>query len=281
MDKILDGRLLSKQIETDLKAKVDKIKYEVDRPVLATIIVGEDPASQTYVKMKSNACNRIGVLTRKIEMPETTTTDELLTVIEALNNDSKVTGILLQHPVPRHINERACFNAIAIEKDVDGVNTSSFGLIANGLDSYISCTPLGIIKLLKHYNIDLTALNVVIVGRSQILGLPLSMLMLKENANVTICHSKTNKHDLENYLKNADVIVGACGIPHFIKPYQISKGVILIDAGYKDGKGDIDPACYDKAEYYTPVPGGVGPMTIASLLAQTVEAKEKELNKEE
>lgn len=279
MDKILDGKSLSKQIEAELKAKVDKIKYEVDRPVLATIIVGEDPASQTYVKMKGNACSRVGILTRKIEMPETTTTEELLTVIEALNNDSKVTGILLQHPVPKHIDERACFNAISLEKDVDGVNTASFGLMANGLDSFVSCTPLGIMKLLKHYDIDLTGLNAVIVGRSQILGLPLSMLMLKANANVTILHSKTNPHDLEHHLKNADIIVGACGVPYFIKPHQISEGVILIDAGYKDGKGDIDPACYDKAEYYTPVPGGVGPMTIAVLLAQTVEAKEKELER--
>lgn len=274
MNKILDGKSLAKQIEETLRNKVETIKYEVDRPVLATIIVGEDPASQTYVKMKGNACKRIGILTRKIEMPETTTTEELLTVIEALNNDDKVTGILLQHPVPHHIDERACFNKIALHKDVDGVNTDSFGLMANGLNSFVSCTPQGIMTLLEHYNIDLIGLNVVIVGRSQILGLPLSMLMLKANANVTICHSKTNPHDLEHYLKNADVVVGACGIPHFIKPEQLSEGVILVDAGYKDGKGDIDPACYDKAEFYTPVPGGVGPMTIATLLSQTVAAKE-------
>lgn len=275
MDKILDGKSLAKQIEAQLQEKVEQIKYEVDRPLLTTIIVGEDPASQTYVKMKANACKRVGILTKQIEMPETTTTEELLTVIEALNNDDKVTGILLQHPVPNHIDERACFNKIALHKDVDGVNTDTFGLMANGLDSFVSCTPQGIMTLLAHYNIDLTGLNVVIVGRSQILGLPLSMLMLKANANVTICHSKTSKEDLDRYLNHADVVVGACGIPHFIKPEQIKRDVILVDAGYKDGKGDIDPACYNKAKYYTPVPGGVGPMTIATLLSQTVSAKEK------
>ena len=277
MERILDGKSLSKQIEADLKERIDKLKYKVDRPVLATIIVGEDPASQTYVRMKGNACIRVGIIPRKIELPETITTEELLNVIEALNNDTKVTGILLQHPVPKHIDERACFNAIAVHKDVDGVNTDSFGLMANGLKSFVSCTPLGIMKLLEHYKVDLTGSNVVIVGRSQILGLPLSMLMLKANANIIVCHSKTDPFDLVHHLKNADVIVGACGIPHFIKPEQISEGVILIDAGYKDGLGDIDPACYKKAEYYTPVPGGVGPMTIASLLEQTVIAKEQEI----
>lgn len=269
MNRILDGKALSKLIEAELKEEVKKLTHV---PSLATIIVGEDPASQTYVKMKGNACERVGIVPLKFELPESSTTEDVIGLIEKLNANKDVTGILLQHPVPAHINERACFNAIAINKDVDGVNTASFGLMANGLHSFISCTPFGIMKLLKHYDIELTGLNVVIVGRSQILGLPLSMLMLKANANVVICHSKTNPYDLEQHLKRADVIVGACGIPHFIKPNQISKGVVLIDAGYKDGKGDIDPACYDKAECYTPVPGGVGPMTIATLLSQTVEA---------
>lgn len=274
MDKILDGKALAKQIEANLKEKVEALK---EKPTLATIIVGEDPASQTYVRMKGNACERVGITPLKIELPEETTTEGLLNVINSLNMDPNITGILLQHPVPKHIDERACFNAIALSKDVDGVNTNSFGLMANGLDSFVSCTPLGIMKLLNHYEIDLTGLNVVIVGRSQILGLPLSMLMLKANANVTVLHSKTCSVDFHKFLLNADVIVGACGIPHYIKANQIGPGAILIDAGYKDGKGDFDPACYDKAEYYTPVPGGVGPMTIASLLSQTVEAKEREV----
>lgn len=274
MQGLLDGKQLAKIYETDLASRVEKLP---EPPCLATIIVGDDPASHTYVKMKSKACERIGAMSKTLIFDKTFTTEELITVIEQLNQDKSITGILIQHPLPEHIDERACFNAIDLKKDVDGVHTDNFGLMAHKMPSTISCTPLGIMTLLSHYHINLEGLNVVIVGRSHILGLPLSMLMINANANVTVCHSKTSTYDLEKYLKNADVIVGACGIPHFIKPEHISKGVVLIDAGYKDGKGDIDPACYDKAEYFTPVPGGVGPMTIAMLLLQTVEAKERSL----
>ena len=203
---ILDGKTLSRTIEGELAQKVALIKEKTgDVPALATILVGDNPASVTYVRMKGNACARVGLRSIKVEMPETTTTQQLLEKIEELNNDPQVCGILLQHPVPRQIDEQACFNAIALEKDVDGVNTASFGGFTMGLDRYVSATPKGIMTLLERYNIQLKGKEAVVIGRSPILGKPAAMLLLNADATVTICHSKTV--NLPEIVKRADIVV--------------------------------------------------------------------------
>jgi methylenetetrahydrofolate dehydrogenase (NADP+)/methenyltetrahydrofolate cyclohydrolase len=274
---VLDGKTLSKQLEAELTERVTKLKERAkDRTfILATILVGDDPASETYVRMKGNACNRVGMESMKVIMPEETTTEQLLAKIDELNANPDVMGILLQHPVPSQINERACFDRIAIEKDVDGVTALGFGKMALGEAAYGSATPTGIMKILAHYGIALKGKEVVVVGRSPILGKPLAMMMLNEHATVTICHSRTQ--DLPNVVRRADVVVGAVGKPEFIKGDWIKEGAIVIDAGYHPSKvGDVElSAVIDKCSAYTPVPGGVGPMTIVSLIAQTVEAAEK------
>lgn len=275
---ILDGKSLAKEVEENLKVRVAKIVEKTGKvPVLATILVGDNPASATYVKMKGNACTRVGIKSLKVEMPNSTTTEELLNKIDELNKDENVCGILLQHPVPHQIDEQKCFNSISMEKDVDGVNISTFGAMTMQLDSFKSATPLSIMTIIKHYKIDIEGKNVVVVGRSPILGKPVAMMLLNENATVTICHSKTK--DLPKYLKEADVVVAAVGRPKFIKAEWVKEGVVLIDAGYNEGNvGDIDlENAAPKSLAYTPVPGGVGPMTIASLITQTVEAAEKKL----
>lgn len=273
---VLDGKYLSKQIEAQLQQRVARI-IEISgvTPVLATILVGNNPASETYVRMKGNACKRIGLKSLKVELPEQTTTEELIERIHELNNDDSVTGILLQHPVPDHINEQACFNAIDISKDVDGVNTTTFGRMSMKMESFTSATPLGIITILKHYGIDMKGKETVVVGRSPILGKPVAMMLLNEDATVTICHSKTR--NLPDIVRRADIVVGAVGKPRFIKADWIKEGAVLVDAGYNPGNiGDIDlENAIPKCSAYTPVPGGVGPMTIASLMTQTVEAAEK------
>jgi methylenetetrahydrofolate dehydrogenase (NADP+)/methenyltetrahydrofolate cyclohydrolase len=245
-------------------------------PVLATILVGEDPASATYVRMKGNACRRIGMESRKIELPPITTTEELLAEIEALNRDPGVNGILLQHPVPEQIDERTCFDAIALEKDVDGVTSLGFGRMAMGEFAYGSATPTGIMTILDHYNIPLKGKRAVVVGRSPILGKPLAMMLLNRHATVTICHSRTI--DLPDVVREADIVVGAVGKPKFIQADWIKQGTVIIDAGYHPGGiGDVDlEKAAPRSSAYTPVPGGVGPMTIVSLISQTLEAAEKQ-----
>ena len=268
---ILDGKTLSRTIEGELAQKVALIKEKTgDVPALATILVGDNPASVTYVRMKGNACARVGLRSIKVEMPETTTTQQLLEKIEELNNDPQVCGILLQHPVPRQIDEQACFNAIALEKDVDGVNTASFGGFTMGLDRYVSATPKGIMTLLERYNIQLKGKEAVVIGRSPILGKPAAMLLLNADATVTICHSKTV--NLPEIVKRADIVVAAVGRPKFVKADWIKQGAVLVDAGYNAGNiGDIDlENVAPLSSAYTPVPGGVGPMTIATLMQQTV-----------
>lgn len=244
-------------------------------PILATILVGDNPASVTYVNMKARACERIGLGSRIVKMDENTTTDELLATIKSLNEENEVCGILLQHPVPKQIDERLCFDAIALDKDVDGVNSASFGLMAMGKDAYVSATPCGIIRILKHYGIEMSGKHAVVVGRSAILGKPVAMLLLNENCTVTICHSKTE--NLPEVVKTADIVVGAVGKPNFIKREWIKEGAVLVDAGYNPGNvGDIDlENCKDICSAYTPVPGGVGPMTINSLILQAVDSAEK------
>jgi len=276
MGNILDGKKVSKETEEILKIRVDKIKARKGTvPTLATILVGDDPASATYVKMKGNACERVGMNSLKIELPSSTSTEELLNEINKLNNDPEVSGILLQHPVPSQINERACFDAINAEKDVDGVTCLGFGNMSMGERAYGSCTPQGIMRLLDHYKVDIEGKHAVVIGRSPILGKPMAMMLLNKNATVTICHSRTQ--NLDSIVKQADLVVGAVGIPKFIKSDWIKDKAVVIDAGYHPEQcGDIDlEGIIHRCEAYTPVPGGVGPMTINTLILQTVEACER------
>jgi len=272
---LLDGKELSRISEESIKKKVQELSSQNIKPTLATILVGNDPASETYVKMKRNTCARVGMESIAVELSEDTTTEELLEKIRSLNNDVNVHGILLQHPVPSQIDERLCFDEIDINKDVDGVTCLGFGNMSMGLDAYGSCTPAGIMRLINHHNIQVEGLNAVVVGRSPILGKPMAMMLLNMNATVTICHSRTTNLDL--IIKNADIIVGAVGIPKFIKSDWIKKGAVVIDAGYHPEKcGDIDLHNIEKiASAYTPVPGGVGPMTINTLILQTLQSAER------
>ena len=272
---ILDGKELSRISEESIKKKVQELSSKNIKPTLATILVGNDPASETYVKMKRNTCARVGIKSIAVELSEDTTTEELLEKIRSLNNDVNVHGILLQHPVPSQIDERLCFDEIDINKDVDGVTCLGFGNMSMGLDAYGSCTPAGIMRLINHHNIKIEGLNAVVVGRSPIWGKPMAMMLLNMNATVTICHSRTRNLDL--IIKNADLIVGAVGIPKFIKSDWIKKDAIVIDAGYHPEKcGDIDLDNIEKiACAYTPVPGGVGPMTINTLILQTLQSAER------
>ena len=278
---ILDGKKLAQEIENDLKIRVRKIIENTGiTPCLATILVGNDPSSEIYVNMKGNACKRVGLESKKIRLPEQTTTEELLSVISELNKDGQVFGILLQHPVPQNINERLCFDKIDIQKDVDGVNALGFGKMSLNETAFMSATPGGIMKLLEAYHINLEGKNAVVVGRSSILGKPMAMMLLNANATVTICHSKTK--NLQELVRQADVVVGAVGKPEFIQAEWIKDGAVVIDAGYhKGGIGDIEiEQVKARCLAYTPVPGGVGPMTIATLIAQTVESAEKRLLKQ-
>lgn len=240
---ILDGKGLAKSIEDSLKKRVEDYRQKSGGkvPLLATILVGDDPASATYVKMKGNACARVGMESRRIVLPENTTTSELLAQIENLNTDNDVYGILLQHPVPSQIDERAAFDSIALEKDVDGVTCLGFGRMAMGEFAYGSATPAGIMTLLDHYKIDLTGKHAVVVGRSPILGKPMALMLLNKNATVTICHSRTA--DLSSFVRQADIVVGAVGKPKLIKGEWIKPGAVVVDAGYHPGNiGDIDLA---------------------------------------
>ena len=275
MTLIMDGKSVAKETEEALKERVEKIKQEKGYvPTLATILVGNDPASATYVKMKGNACERVGMKSLKVELPETTTTEELLDKIIDLNSNTEVSGILLQHPVPSQIDERKCFDAIDISKDVDGVTCLGFGNMSMGEKAFGSCTPQGIMRLLEYYELELEGKHAVVVGRSPILGKPMAMMLLNKNATVTICHSRTK--DLKEHIKNADIVVGAVGIPRFIEADWIKDEAIIIDAGYHPEQcGDIDlDGCANRSLAYTPVPGGVGPMTINTLILQTIEACE-------
>lgn len=274
---ILDGKALAQNTERAFAKRVELLKQKANgqTPKLATILVGSDPASATYVNMKGNACARIGMESIRIEMPEETTTEQLLEQIETLNNDSNVHGILLQHPVPTQIDERLCFDAIALEKDVDGVTCLGFGRMSMGESAYGCATPKGIMRLLEAYEISLAGKHAVVVGRSAILGKPMAMMLLGANATVTICHSKTQ--NLESHIRQADILVGAVGRPEFIKAEWVKNGAVVIDAGYHPGGiGDIELApLHNRVNALTPVPGGVGPMTINTLIMQTLESGEK------
>ena len=275
---ILDGKKLASDSEKEIFESVSVLKEKGIIPTLATILVGDDPASETYVRMKQETCKRVGMESLAINLPKETSTEELLLKIDELNNDKKIHGILLQHPVPNQINERECFERISIEKDVDGVSCLGFGRMSMGLSAYGSCTPAGIMRILEFYDVDISGMNAVVVGRSPILGKPMAMMLLNKNATVTICHSRTK--ELEDHVRNADLVVGAVGVPKLIKKEWLKKGAVVIDAGYHPEKcGDIDlDGIEEIASSYTPVPGGVGPMTINTLILNTMEAARKTLN---
>ena len=275
MSILLDGSKVALETEEQLKKRVKALKKKKGFvPILATILVGDDPASATYVKMKGNACKRIGMKSIKVELPSSTSTEDLLNEVDKLNANQEVHGILLQHPVPEQIDERLCFDAIDAKKDVDGVTSLGFGRMSMGEEAFGSCTPQGIMRLLNHYKIEIEGKHAVVVGRSPILGKPMAMMLLNENATVTICHSRTK--DLKDEISSADIVVGAVGIPKFIQGNWIKDNAVVVDAGYHPEKcGDIDlDQVMDRSLAYTPVPGGVGPMTINTLILQTVEACE-------
>ena len=269
-EKILDGRAVAKHIEAEVAAEIErKMAAGATRPILATIIVGENPSSVTYVRMKGNACRRVGIEPKKVELPEQTTTEELLSVIDELNADPDVYGILLQHPVPRQIDERACFDRIDPEKDVDGVGVNSLGKTGLGLPGYRAATAQAIMNILNYYNIPLQGKEAVVIGRSPILGKPVAMLLLNANCTVTVTHTKTV--DIDKVVRRADIVVAACGVPRFVKPEWVKPGAVVIDAGYNAGNiGDVDEGAFENASLMTPVPGGVGPVTIATLIQQTL-----------
>ncbi|MDX8344156.1 bifunctional 5,10-methylenetetrahydrofolate dehydrogenase/5,10-methenyltetrahydrofolate cyclohydrolase [Rossellomorea sp. YZS02] len=273
---IINGRVVSGEIKKGVEARLKELTGKGITPCLATILVGDNPSSETYIKMKSNACRKIGIKSHKYHLPEESTTEELIDLIGRLNADQNIHGILLQHPVPSQIDERAAFDSINIKKDVDGVTSSGFGRAALEVETYPSCTPAAIMELINHYNLDVEGKHAVVVGRSPILGKPVSSLLLNRNATVTTCHSYTN--NLEGILKQADIVIAAVGKPNFIKGDWLKKDAIVIDAGYNKGNiGDVDfESCDGIVKAITPVPGGVGPVTIAMLLKHTVEAAEKQ-----
>ncbi|MCB1632290.1 MAG: bifunctional methylenetetrahydrofolate dehydrogenase/methenyltetrahydrofolate cyclohydrolase FolD [Pseudomonadales bacterium] len=276
---VLDGKSLSQRTEAELATRVAAIRERSGghAPILATILVGDDPASATYVRMKQNACRRVGMESMAVELPAHTTTAQLLATIHELNTNPDCHGILLQHPVPPQIDERACFDAIALEKDVDGVTCLGFGRMAMGEPAWGSATPAGIMRLLAAYDIPLAGRHAVVVGRSPILGKPMALMLLNANCTVTVCHSRTR--DLPRLVAQADLLVGAVGKPEFIRADWIRDGAVVVDAGFHPGGiGDIELApLVGRVEAYTPVPGGVGPMTINTLILQTVTAAERTL----
>ncbi|MEV8320300.1 bifunctional 5,10-methylenetetrahydrofolate dehydrogenase/5,10-methenyltetrahydrofolate cyclohydrolase [Streptomyces sp. NPDC059900] len=276
--RLMDGTGLARRIvETASATAADIRRRTGSSPCLATVLVGEDPASVTYVRMKRARCEKAGIESRHVALPASVSTAELVATVTALSEDPTVHGILLQHPVGPHIDERAAFEAIAPAKDVDGVTMHSFAAMGFGLPGFVSCTPGGIMRLLEEYDVDLTGKHAVVVGRSAILGKPAGMLLLGKDATVTYCHSRTD--GLPSIVRQADVLVAAVGKPRFIAGADIKPGAVVIDAGYNAGNvGDVDfDTALDRASLITPVPGGVGPMTIAVLLAQTVEAATRQL----
>lgn len=278
MANLIDGKKISKEIKDELKAKVEQYKKEGKECSLAVIQVGNDPASSVYVGNKKKACEYIGIGSVSYELPEETTEQDLLDLIAKLNNDRKINGILCQLPLPKHIDEDKIINAISPEKDVDGFHPQSVGSLVIGQPGFVSCTPAGIIELLKRSGIEISGKNCVVIGRSNIVGKPMSLLMLRENATVTICHSKTK--DLQAVCKQADILIVAIGKPQYIGAEYVKDGAVVIDVGiHRDENnklcGDVK---FDEVEpvasYITPVPGGVGPMTIAMLMNNCVSAME-------
>lgn len=278
MAKLLMGKEVSARIKDELKIKVAELKEKGINPALAVIIVGEDPASKVYVNNKKKACEYCGIRSLEYALPEETTQEELLELIEKLNNDDTVSGILCQLPVPEHINEQAIINAINPKKDVDAFHPVNVGKIMTGNYDFVPCTPAGVMELIKESGIDVNGKECVIVGRSNIVGKPMSMLLLHQNGTVTICHSRTK--NLAEKTRQADILVAAIGKPEFITADMIKEGAVVIDVGInriapKKLVGDVEfEGAEKKAAAITPVPGGVGPMTIAMLMKNTIKAAE-------
>jgi methylenetetrahydrofolate dehydrogenase (NADP+)/methenyltetrahydrofolate cyclohydrolase len=276
--RLMDGTALARRIVEDTaKRAADLTGRTGAAPCLATVLVGEDPASVTYVRMKQNRCRKAGIESRHVALPATASTEELVATLRALSDDPAVHGILLQHPVGEHIDERAAFEAIAPEKDVDGVTFASFATMSFGLPGFVSCTPGGIMRLLDEYDVDPAGRRAVVVGRSAILGKPVGMLLLARDATVTYCHSRTR--ELSAVVREADIVVAAVGRPRLIRGEDIKPGAVVVDAGYNAGNvGDVDfDSAAERASLITPGPGGVGPMTLATLLEQTVDAAARQL----
>ncbi len=281
MAEILDGKELAKKIRKNLKKEVIELKEKGINPKLAVIMVGDNSASQVYVRNKSKACEKTGIEFEEFLFDEKTSEEELLNTIEKLNNDENIHGILLQSPVPKHIDINKAFRTISPEKDVDGFNPVNVGNLSIGEDCFISCTPYGIIKILEEYNIETEGKEAVILGRSNIVGKPMIQCLLNKNCTVTVCHSRTK--EIEKIIKRADILIAAIGKPKFVKKEMIKEGTVVIDVGInrlEDGTivGDVDFDEIEKiASYITPVPGGVGPMTIAMLLTNLVKAAKNKI----
>ena len=265
---ILDGKATSKNIIEELKAKFDA--NPTDKR-LAIVSAGDDYGSAVYCNMKKKKAEYIGIACDVFHFEEDVTQEELEAKVKELGNNDAYAGIMIQHPLPKHIDEQKCFNLIPYQKDVDGLSATSFGLIAQGRPVFVPATALGIMKLFESYNINLVGEEILMVGKSQIVGLPLSVMLMKAGATVTVAHSRTK--DLAGMIKNFKIVIVAIGKPELVKADWFTEGQIIVDAGYNEGNvGDVDHLAYEKASFYTPVPGGVGPMTIASLMSQTAEA---------
>lgn len=277
---ILDGKAVSAKVKEEVKEEVEALKKQGVSVGLAVIIVGNNPASRTYVNNKKKACEAAGILSEEYALPEETTQEELLALVEELNHKDSINGILCQLPLPKQLDEEAVIAAISEKKDVDAFSAVNVGHIMIGDYSFLPCTPAGIMEILRHYNIDVAGKECVVIGRSNIVGKPMAMLLLHQNGTVTICHSKTK--NLKDVTSRADILVAAVGIPHFVTADMVKEGAVVIDVGMdrdENGKlcGDVDFAAVEpKASYITPVPGGVGPMTIATLLKNTVTAAKQQ-----
>lgn len=281
--KILDGKAVSLKVKESVKVRADELKKFGVEPTLAVVLVGEDKASQTYVRAKEKACNEYGIKSVAHRLSENTTQNELLALINVLNLDDSIHGILVQLPLPKHIDTNVVLAAIDPRKDVDGFHAVNVGKLVSGLDGFVPCTPLGVMEILKEYGIEVAGLNAVVIGRSNIVGKPMANLLLNASATVTVTHSKTK--NLKEICKNADLIVAAIGKPFFLKADMVKEGAVVVDVGINrldDGRlvGDVDfDNVAPKCSYITPVPGGVGPMTIAMLLNNTILAAQAKIAK--
>ncbi|EHL89679.1 FolD protein [Campylobacter sp. 10_1_50] len=281
--KILDGKAVSLKVKESVKVRADELKKFSIEPTLAVVLVGEDKASQTYVRAKEKACNEYGIKSVAHRLSENTTQNELLALINVLNLDDSIHGILVQLPLPKHIDTNVVLAAIDPRKDVDGFHAVNVGKLVSGLDGFVPCTPLGVMEILKEYDIEVAGLNAVVIGRSNIVGKPMANLLLNASATVTVTHSKTK--NLKEICKNADLIVAAIGKPFFLKADMVKDGAVVVDVGINrldDGRlvGDVDfDEVAPKCSYITPVPGGVGPMTIAMLLNNTILAAQAKIAK--
>ena len=274
----MDGRALAKRIREGTAAKVEKIHTATGvTPTLATVLVGDDPSTATYARMKRKRCEQTGMRSLRVELPRDATTERVVAEIEELANDSTVHGIVVQHPVPAPIDKRAAFEGIPLEKDVDGITSGMLGRVILGMPAFIPCTPAGIIRLLHEYHVELDGAHAVVIGRSPILGRPMASMLINAHATVTLCHSRTR--GLPTIMRQADVVIAAVGWPRFVQGGWIQVGAVVIDAGYNEGNvGDVDfEGAIEPASLITPVPGGVGPMTIATLIDQTADAAAMQL----